>query len=144
MPLDETQHTEPPAKANNIEAAIRLAEVKRLLLQCKETAEIVQYGSNKWDISTRQMYKYIAKASKDIRKELGRREAISLTWHIKARRSLIDRAMETNEQRVALAAMQDIAKLQGLYIEKVEHSGTLDGMNLVFKAKEEPKKADGE
>lgn len=121
LPSSEPSTTQ--AKANNIEAALRLAEVKRMLLQCKETAEIVQYGAHKWGIATRQMYKYIAKASADIRKELGRRDAISMTWHIKARRNLIDRAMETNEQRVALAAMQDIAKLQGLYIEKVEHSG---------------------
>jgi hypothetical protein len=119
MPLE----THTISKANNIEAALRLAEVKRLLLQCKETAEIVQFGADKWGISHRQMYKYIAKASKDIRKELGRRDAISMTWHIKARRNLIDRAMESNELQVAQRVMQDIAKLQGLYVEKHEHAG---------------------
>lgn len=129
-------------KANSVESSLRQAEIKKLLLQCKETSEIVHVCSRKWDVTPRQVFKYIAKAMADIRKELGRRDAISLTWHIKARRNIIDQSMDKGDTQTALRALADIGKLQGLYVEKVEHSGTLDGMNLVFKAKEKPKEPD--
>lgn len=118
-------------KSNRLEAAERASFVKRLFLQSKERSEIVRICSQKWGISERQIVNYMAKARRDIQKEFHKRDALSLTWHIKARQNIIDKCIEANQPHAALSALQDIAKLQGLYIDKSEVTGK-DGGPLVI------------
>lgn len=134
--MTERQHSE-QGRASHTEVIKRISEAKRLLLQCKSPSDIVRLGSEKWGVTERQACKYVGRARREIQKEFGRRDSISLTWHLKARQNLIDLAMETNDLSRALAAMQDIAKLQGLYIERMEHS-TLDDTSIIFKVKAKP------
>lgn len=89
--------------------------------------------STKWGVSSRQIAKYLARARRDIQKDFNKREAISMAWHVKARLNLIDKAMESNQHHAALSAMQDIAKLQGHYVEKVEHTGK-DGAPIQYES----------
>lgn len=120
-------------KSNRVEAAARVSFVKRLLLQSKDRPEILHICSLKWGVSTRQIMTYMAKARREIQKEFHRRDALSITWHIKARQNIIDKCIEANQPHAALSALQDIAKLQGLYIEKHEHTGK-DGAPIQYEA----------
>jgi hypothetical protein len=110
-------------KANRVISAERVSFIKRLLLQSKERPEILQICTGKWGVRDRQVAIYMAKARREIQKEFHRRDALSITWHIKARQNIIDKCIEANQPHAALSALQDIAKLQGLYIEKHEHTG---------------------
>ena len=123
--------TSPIPKASKVDILRRISAVKRMMLQCKERAEIVQFASENWLVTERQAYTYMVRARREIQAELSRRDNISLTWHIKARQNIINHSMENNEPRVALAAMRDIAELQGLYVQKHEHTGK-DGAPIEY------------
>ena len=121
--LPNSEPSTTPAKANRVESAERTSFIKRLLLQSKERPEILQICTRKWGGRDRQVAIYMAKARREIQKEFHRRDALSITWHIKARQNIIDKCIEANQPHAALSALQDIAKLQGLYIDKHEHTG---------------------
>lgn len=108
-----------------------MAQVVKMLLQCRPRAEIVPYITAEWGVTERTARLYVALARKDVQKEFHRREQISLTWHLKARQNLVNQAIESGDHRAALAAMQDVAKLQGLYVEKHEVTGK-DGAPIEY------------
>lgn len=122
----------PFKKATNIEVERRAFEVQRMLLECKGRPEILQYMTNKYDMSVRTADFYIHRARRIIHRDLSKRETLSIGWHIRARQNIIDKATEQGDTRAALAALADIAKLQGMYIEKTEVTGK-DGAPIEIK-----------
>ena len=128
-------------KSNQKQLDERILEVSRLMLRGHTTKKIVHDSSLKWNISERQVKKYIAKAYSMWHKEYKKRLKAGLDYHMAMRMKLYEEAykgkiikitklikgnrvtMERTEGqdfRLCLEIAKDIAKLEGLYVEKFE------------------------
>lgn len=90
--------------------------------------DIVTQSMQKWGITDRQAKRYISKAYESFaeitEKNVGRR----LNYHIQKRMKLLRDIAPPDRNTpagisTALRIIQDIAKLEGFYVEKHEHSG---------------------
>lgn len=148
-----------PEKSDKKQLEERVLEVSRRMLSGWTNKKIVQDGSVKWNISDRQVRKYITKAYSMWRAEYKKRLKAGLDYHMAIRMKLYEEAykgktikitkvvkgnmvtMEKTEDqdfRLCLEIAKDIAKLEGLYVEKLEFPG-----ELVIKVKL-PKEEDGD
>ena len=50
------------AKGTEHEKILRVHDVFRKLVECWTTADILQYGSEKWEVSDRTIFEYLAEA----------------------------------------------------------------------------------
>ena len=119
----------------------RILEVSRQMLRGYPTKKIVHDSSLKWDISERQVKKYISKAYSMWHAEYKKRLKAGLDYHMAMRMKLYEEAykgktikmtklvkgnmvtMERTEDqdfRLCLEIAKDIAKLEGLYVERFE------------------------
>lgn len=129
------------AKSTRIETNERVAQVSSLLLSGASRNDILQYASKKvWEVTDRQVDSYIRKSYEKWRVESEKDDG-NFDWHIEARKQLYAKCNRTVrtvvnddgtiknipdvDYRACLAIIQDIAKLQGLYVERVEHSGSI-------------------
>ena len=122
-------------KSSNLEAAQRVEEVFKLRLGGAEFADIRQFASEpeqNWNVSDRQLWRYIAAADKLVKERFDARAEHLLNRHLLQRRTLFAHAMGAGDFRAALAVLQDEAKLEGLYPPtKTELTGK-DGGPLHF------------
>jgi len=128
-----------PEKSDKKQLEERILEVSRRMLSGWTSKKIVQYSSEKWGISGRQVEKYIAKAYIMWHKEYQKRLKSGLDYHMAIRMKLYEEAYKgktiketrlekgkyiTTEKsvdqdfRLCLEIAKDIAKLEGLYVEK--------------------------
>src|SRR5262245_27985607 len=84
----------------------RIREVMQLILHGAETADIVQFASEKgWGITERQVYHYIEKAYALIAPVLARDREQVLARHLMQRRALFARCMKINDYKTALQVL---------------------------------------
>ena len=146
-----------PEKSDKKQLEERVLEVSRLLLSGNSNKKIVQDSSLKWDISERQVRKYIAKAYTLWHKEYQKRLKSGLDYHMAIRMKLYEEAYKgraiketkyekgrpvTTEKlvdqdfRLCLEVAKDIAKLEGLYVEKHKEYKDVEGEIEILNAKQ--------
>jgi hypothetical protein len=128
-----------PEKSDKQQLEERILEVSRMMLSGIKNKKIVQDGSLKWNISDRQVRKYITKAYAMWHEEYQKRLKAGLNYHMAIRMQLYEEAykgslvketklekgkfvsierMVGQDFRLCLEIAKDIAKLEGLYVEK--------------------------
>lgn len=124
-------------KINNEKRASKPEKLKRIriiqeyLVMGKNPKDIVNQVCNAWDITPRMARYYVEKAFEDFRAMSGKDVEALRGFHITARMKLLDWAMDSDKRKTfALEVLQDIAKLQGLYTLKVDH--TSGGKEIQF------------
>ena len=104
------------AKSDKATVLRRVQEVVRLLIAGAEFNEIRQYASDHdWQVSSRQVHRYVARAYKRLSKSGKRDREQLLARHLGQRRALYARAVKGNDVRAALQVLRDEAHLQGIY-----------------------------
>jgi hypothetical protein len=119
----------------------RILEISRQLLRGYSNKKICQLMSVEWEVSIRQINRYISKAYTMWHKEYKRRLRAGLDYHMAMRMKLYEEAYKGNtikitkvikgkvvtiektedqDFRLCLEIAKDIAKLEGLYIERQE------------------------
>lgn len=102
-----------PSKA---ELAQRVDEVLNMRLSGAEFYDLKAHATEKeWDVSDRQLWRYVAKSDALLAQSLERDRRKLLGRHLAQRRSLFARALNDGDLRTALAIAKDEAELQGLY-----------------------------
>src|SRR5919201_2075319 len=103
-------------KSTKAEVRQRVEEVLRVRLLGAELWDIRQHASEQgWDVSDRQLYRYLAAADKLLAQTLEKDREKLLNRHLAQRRALYARAMEVGDLRTALAVAKDEADLLNLY-----------------------------
>ena len=106
-------------KSTQIEIARRVMIVQQLIIEGQRSPVIAQSLSKKWDISERQVYEYIDKAWKAFEEKYLKDRDKLLGFHIAARLNLFRKAYDNQHWGVCRSILEDLAKLQGLYVNKV-------------------------
>lgn len=106
-------------KISKDEIERRIAIVQQLLLEGKSTPLIVQNISKQWDISERQAYHYVDKAWDNFASKYMKQRDKLLGFHVAARLNLFRKAYDNGHYGVCRSILEDLAKLQGLYVNKV-------------------------
>lgn len=97
-----------------------------------EFLDIRQYASEqKWDVSDRQLWRYIAAGDKILEQTLDRDRARIINRHVAQRRALFARAMSVSDYGVAARVLKDEADLLGLYPPKRSEVTGADGGPVV-------------
>ena len=112
-------------KPDKIEFAKRIRSVQEWLMSGVSTTDIITQCKNKWELSERQAYRYVKKAYEEFRKMSEEDIENRRSFHIEARLKLYRDLKDKNVNKsaaVAIDILRDIAKLEGLYIEKSEIS----------------------
>ncbi|MBA7551898.1 hypothetical protein ES705_44449 [subsurface metagenome] len=131
----------PEKEAGKQQMEERVLEISRQLLRGYSNKKICQMMSVEWEVSIRQINRYISKAYTMWRKEYKRRLRAGLNYHMAMRMKLYEEAYKGNtikitkitkgkmvtiektedqDFRLCLEIAKDIAKLEGLYIERQE------------------------
>ena len=94
-------------------------------MQGFSSADIVRQCTTQWSITERQGYKYIKQAYRlfraQVEKDVDTQKELHVQSRLKLYRELKDKSLGKSAG-VALSILQDIAKLQGLYVEKIDHT----------------------
>lgn len=93
------------------------------MMQGHSSADIVRQCTAQWNITGRQAYKYIRKAYEAFREQAEKDMEARRQFHIQSRLKLFRDLQDKKSSKpagTALAILQDIAKLEGLYVEKTE------------------------
>ena len=109
----------PLSKTDKLRTKERVAVVQRLLVEGHSTPVIVQNISKKWDIGERQAYNYVSKAWDTFAEKYENRRDAILGFHVAARLNLFRKAYDAEQYYVCKQILEDLAKLQGLYVNKV-------------------------
>jgi hypothetical protein len=113
-------------KSTKAEILQRVEAVFRLRLGGAEFSDILQYASapeQNWNVSQRQMWNYIRAADQLVKERLDARAEHLLNRHILQRRQLYAHAMGAGDYSTALRILDSEAKLEGLFVERHEHTG---------------------
>jgi hypothetical protein len=131
----------PEKEAGKQQMEERVLAVSKQMLKGCSTKEICRLMSSEWDVSERQIQRYISKAYTMWHKEYKRRLRAGLDYHMAMRMKLYEEAYKGNtikitkitkgkmvtiektedqDFRLCLEIAKDIAKLEGLYIERQE------------------------
>jgi len=135
----------------------RVLEVSRQMLKGYQNKKICQNMSVEWDVSERQINRYISNAYTMWHKEYQKRLKSGLDYHMAIRMKLYEEAYKgktiketrlekskyiTTEKsvdqdfRLCLEIAKDIAKLEGLYIEKQKIYKDVEGELKILNAKQ--------
>ena len=94
----------------------RVEEVLTIRLLGAEFTDIRQHASGQgWDVSDRQLWRYVAQGDKLLAQTLEKDREKLFNRHVAQRRALYARAMSVSDFRTALAALKDEGHLLGLY-----------------------------
>ncbi len=118
--------------ANKVEKLKRIRIIQEYLVLGKNPKDISNQVATAWDISPRMAQHYIKKAFDDFKSMSGKDIESLRGFHIQSRMKLLDWAMESDKRKpFALDVLQDMAKLQGLYVHKTDITSGGEKMNLV-------------
>lgn len=99
--------------------AERVAEVLAIRLDGAQVHDVVRYAAEKgWGLTEAAAAELVARADALLVKRLDRSRARALARHVAQRESLYARAVNAGDYRTALAALQDLAKLQAVYPDR--------------------------
>jgi len=104
----------------------RIVNVVDMLIEGKNRQNILQFNSENWNLSERQIDSYIGKATAIIKSELVKDSEFSLSKAIKRFEFIYQRAIETKDYRLAMQTNKEICVIQGLFKIEVEHSGNIE------------------
>lgn len=110
-------------KSTKVETDKRTRAVQEWMMQGHSSADIVRQCIAQWNITGRQAYKYIRKAYEAFREQAEKDIESRRQFHIHSRLKLFRDLQDKKNSKpagTALAILQDIAKLEGLYVEKTE------------------------
>ena len=108
-------------QSDSAEVARRVEAVLRIRLDGAQHHDIVAYAEEqKWGVSDRQVRTYIRRADELLveRRDTNRRRLVAR--HVAQRESLFARAVNGADYRTALAIVDSLAKLQGLFTDARE------------------------
>jgi hypothetical protein len=103
----------------------RIAKISELMIEGKSRQNILQFNSENWNLSERQIDNYIGKATAIIKQELIKDSEFSLSKAIKRFEYIYQRAIETKDYRLAMQTNKEICTVQGLTKIEIEHSGNI-------------------
>jgi len=115
-------------RSDKVEMERRVRTVQEYILMDYPYADIVAQCIQKWGVCDRQAKRYIQDAYDSFKATLEKNFEKRLGFHLQRRMKLL-RQLDPEERRTAtgvraeLLVLRDIAKLEGLYIEKHEFSG---------------------
>lgn len=114
---------------SKVEKIKRIRLIQEDLINGILPAKIVEKYSGEWNLTERMINHYIKTAFDDFKKLSGQNIDSIRGFHLQARMSLLEFAMSKEKYKpFALDVLQDMAKLQGLYVHK--HDITSDGEKL--------------
>jgi hypothetical protein len=116
--------------ADKVEKLKRIRIIQEYLVLGKNPKDIVTQVASAWGITPRMAQHYVNKAFDDFKTLSGQNIESLRGFHIQSRMKLLDWAMERNKT-LALDVLQDMAKLQGLYVHKTDITSGGEKMNLV-------------
>ena len=120
-------------RTDKIELDKRVRSVQEWMMSGNSTSDIITQCMNKWDITERQSYTYISKAYKAFLKisedTIEERRSFHIETRLKLFRDLRDKNINKSAA-VAIDILRDIAKLEGLYVEKSEVDLTSKGEKI--------------
>jgi hypothetical protein len=105
-------------KSNHVEMGKRVEEVLRIILDGAQHHDVVDYANEKgWGITDRQVREYVRRADELLveRREKNRKRL--LARHTARREALFARAINAADLRTALAVVDSLAKLQGMFTD---------------------------
>lgn len=135
----------PTGRASQLEKIKRLKAVSKWMLDGHSTSEIIYNITQQWGITERMAYYYIEEAREEFKKEVSIDLESKRATYIRRRqenyrmiKKLLDDVIKqaemadkekadivTKYQRILNDLDQDMARLDGLYMEKVEHQGSI-------------------
>jgi hypothetical protein len=108
-----------PTKSSEATVRKRVEEVLALRLLGAEFIDVRRHAAEqKWRVSDRQLWRYIAEGDKVLAATLQKDRDKLVNRHIAQRRALYARAMSVSDYRTALAVLEDEAELLALYPAK--------------------------
>lgn len=116
------------AKSDKIEYGKRVATVQEYILRDYSSTQIIAHCVASYRVSERQAKRYIQDAYAGFEAITAADKKQRLNFHVQKRMKLL-REIDPAEKnsafgvRTVLEVMKDIAKLEGLYVEKHEHTG---------------------
>lgn len=115
-------------RSGQVELSKRIRIVAEWILSDCLTSDIITQGQQKWNVSERQMKRYIKEAHESfvqITEEKGLKARMN--WHIHRRLKAIrdmDAALKKTPAGVSVInnTLDSIAKIEGVFVEKVDHT----------------------
>ena len=107
-----------PAKADKAEVARRVEEVLRIRIDGAQFHDVRTYAdepARAWGVTDRELWALIGKADDLLVARTERKRARATALHVAQRQALYARAVNAADFGAALAALRDLAALQGLY-----------------------------
>lgn len=119
--------------SSQAETEKRIRSVQEWMMSGNSTSDIITQCCNLYGVERRQAYKYVEKAYKNFKELSDNNMEERRAFHIEARLKLYRDLKEKNTPRVAAVAvdiLKDIAKLEGLYVDRQEIDITSDGERI--------------
>ena len=104
----------------------RIIVVSELMIEGKNRQDILQFNSENWKLSERQVDTYISKATTLVKSELIKDVEFDLSKAIKRFEFIYKKAIEAKDYRLALQTNKDICTIQGLSKIEMAHSGSIE------------------
>lgn len=95
-------------------------------LNLKRASELTTWVMEQFGIEKRTAHRYIEEARRQVRAIGKEKTQKAFKRAMQDREYLVREAVRTGDLKVALWTMQDRDKLQGLYVEKVHHTGEIN------------------
>ena len=106
-------------KADKAQQLSRIRSVQEMLLNGNCAGDIIAYISNQWSITERQSQSYVKWAYDEFKAQTSATMEEQTSFHIQARMRLYKNNLNKDD-KLALDVLKDIAKLKGMYVEKID------------------------
>jgi len=121
-------------KADEMESRKRITKIIEMLLDCEPRHKICQYMSKKWELTDRQIDRYIRKAKNKIIQNVRKEDKNAYENAIARRERLFNKAVKKKSLKTALNIDDSKAKIQGLFTENLKLSADKDNpIEIVIK-----------
>lgn len=108
------------SEVTQVQRLQRLEVVFALLVSGASRQEIIKYSYKEWQVEKVTVDLYIKDAKKYIVEQGEATMEENRTWHIAHRKFMLGKEMQNKNHSLALSIAQDLAKIQGLYVERHE------------------------
>jgi len=113
---------------------LKVRQIQEEFLKGKNQTDIVYQLCNQWKVSKATAYRYIIKALELFKEQSIAKIEHKKAYHVQARMKLFEKAMEINKPnpKFALEILIDLAKIEGLYVEKIDNTHVIKEQSLNF------------
>jgi hypothetical protein len=116
-------------KIDKVESAQRTNQVFTMLVNGASTSEVLQYASEKWQLTGRAVYNYVQKANKLIEKQAETKRSTEMGKAMARLNNLYKSALKVQDFKTCLAVQKEINTLLGLHAPQ-RHDLTTNGQPL--------------